>query len=143
MNHMSEKKETIFMKKALDQIRSPEQLNHYLKVTNPGIWMILAAVVLLFAGLFAWASIGKLETAAPAIAVIENGTARISLTVPSAKPVNSDMKVRIENQDFEISTVEKDELGRATALAPVTLSNGTYDAMVILETISPISFLFR
>ena len=33
----------IFRKKSLDRISSPEQLNDYIRVANPGIWMILAA----------------------------------------------------------------------------------------------------
>ena len=31
----------IFRKKSLDRISSPEQLNDYIRVANPGIWMIL------------------------------------------------------------------------------------------------------
>ncbi len=140
---MSGKNETVFRKKALDEIRSPEQLNDYLKVTNPGIWVILAAAVLLFVGLFAWSSIGRLETTANAIAVIEDGTAKISLTGTASAPITSDMAVRIEETDYSISTVEMDEYGRAVALAPVPLANGAYDAKIILETVSPISFLIQ
>lgn len=40
----------IFRKKSLDRISSPEQLNDYIRVANPGIWMILAAVIILLAG---------------------------------------------------------------------------------------------
>ena len=140
---MSGKNETVFRKKALDEIRSPEQLNDYLKVTNPGIWVILAAAVLLFVGLFAWSSIGRLETTANAIAVIEDGTAKISLTGTASAPITSDMAVRIEETDYSISTVEMDEYGRAVALAPVPLANGAYDAKIILETVSPISFMIQ
>ena len=42
----------IFRKKTLDRISSPEQLTDYLRVTNPGIWLVLATVVLLLAGIF-------------------------------------------------------------------------------------------
>ncbi len=30
----------IFRKKSLDKLSSPEQLNDYIKVTNPGVWII-------------------------------------------------------------------------------------------------------
>ena len=33
----------IFRKKSLDRISSPEQLNDYIRMANPGIWMILTA----------------------------------------------------------------------------------------------------
>lgn len=140
---MAEEKKNFFSQRALDRINSPEQLHDYMKVTNPGVWIILAAVILLLAGMFAWASVGKLETTAKAMAVVENGTARVMLTGIAAAPVTSEMSVRIDSQDYPIATVEQDEYGRAVALVPVTLPNGSYDAKIILETLSPISFLFR
>lgn len=140
---MAEQKKNIFSQQALDKINSPEQLHDYMKVTNPGIWIILAAVILLLGGMFAWASIGKLETTANAMAVIENGNARVMLTEIAAAPITSEMSVRIGSQDYDIATVTQDEYGRAVALAPVTLPNGSYDAKIIIETLSPITFLFR
>ena len=38
----------IFRKKSLDRISSPEQLNDSIRVAHPGIWMILAAVIMLY-----------------------------------------------------------------------------------------------
>lgn len=37
----------IFRRKSMDKISSPEQLNDYVRVSNPGIWMILFAVIIL------------------------------------------------------------------------------------------------
>ena len=37
----------IFRKKSVDKMSSPEQLNDYIKVTSPGIWMVLAAIAIL------------------------------------------------------------------------------------------------
>ena len=42
--------EEIFRKKNLDKIKSPENLNDYLRVSNPGVWMLLAAVIVLLIG---------------------------------------------------------------------------------------------
>lgn len=140
---MAEVKKPVFNQQALDKINSPEQLHDYMRVTNPGIWIILAAVILLLGGMFAWASVGKLETTANAMAVIENGTAKVMLTEIAAAPITSEMSVRINSQDYDIATVEQDEYGRAVALAPVTLPDGSYDAKIIIETLSPITFLFK
>ena len=41
----------IFRQKNIDRISSPEELNDYLKVSDPGIWIILCAVIILLAGL--------------------------------------------------------------------------------------------
>ena len=34
----------IFRKNSVDRMSSPEQLNDCIRVTNPGVWMILAAI---------------------------------------------------------------------------------------------------
>ena len=138
-----EEKKQIFREQALDRINSPEQLHDYMKVTNPGIWIIFAVVILLLVGMFAWASVGKLETTANAMAVIENGTATVMLTDMTAAKITSDMSVRINSQDYKISTVNYDEYGRAVSYAPVALADGNYDAKIVIETISPMKFLFR
>ena len=45
--------EQIFRKKSLDRLSSPEQLNDYLHVTSPGIWIVLGAVIFLLISIFA------------------------------------------------------------------------------------------
>ena len=37
---------TLFRKKSLDRITSPEQLDEYLHVTSPSVWILLAAAIL-------------------------------------------------------------------------------------------------
>lgn len=49
---------SVFRKKSITKISTPEQLNDYLELTNPGIWLLLAAFVLLVAGLFIFAAFG-------------------------------------------------------------------------------------
>ena len=40
----------LFRKKSMEKVTSPEQLNDYIRVSNPGVWTVLAAVVILLAG---------------------------------------------------------------------------------------------
>ena len=53
---------TIFRKKSLDRISSPEQLNDYIRVTNPSVWVVLLALVLLLIGMLSWSILGTVET---------------------------------------------------------------------------------
>ncbi|GHV71476.1 hypothetical protein AGMMS49928_23400 [Spirochaetia bacterium] len=39
----------------MDQISSPEQLNDYIRVSNPGIWIVLAAIMVFLAACGIWA----------------------------------------------------------------------------------------
>ncbi len=61
-------KKSIFRKKSLEQISTPEQLDDYIKVTKPSVWVVLIATILLIAGVLVWAVFGKIEVNT------ENGT---------------------------------------------------------------------
>lgn len=137
---MAEQTSSIFRKKTLDRISSPEQLTDYLRVTNPGIWLVLATVILLLAGIFAWSTAGRLETLASGTAVVRDGTAEIILA--GSGSVQSGMAVRLGGEEYHISTVEADDYGRAVAWAPVSVADGRYDVQVVLESVHPIQFLF-
>ena len=139
---MAENGTQIFRKKSLENISSPEQLNDYLKVTNVGIWAILASVILLLAGIIAWSSVDRLETTANGVAVVENGTAQILISDTSKGDIESGMSFRIGDDEYKVSAVEKDDLGRSIAYAPVSESDGKYDVKIVIESIAPISFLF-
>ena len=41
---------TIFREKSLKKIASPEQMNDYIRVSSPSVWMVLTAVIVLLAG---------------------------------------------------------------------------------------------
>ncbi|MFQ8637890.1 MAG: hypothetical protein ACLR94_06765 [Acutalibacteraceae bacterium] len=40
----------LFRKSSIERVSSPEQLNDYIKVTNSGVWLVLAAVIMLLVG---------------------------------------------------------------------------------------------
>ena len=52
----------LFRKSSIDRVNSPEQLNEYIRVANPGVWLILAAVVALLVGVVIWGVWGTIET---------------------------------------------------------------------------------
>ena len=138
---MAENTQTVFRTKTLDRITSPEQLTDYLRVTNPRIWVVLAAVILLLAGVFAWSMAGTLETRAEVKIVVTNHTAQI---FPQASETLADgMPFRISGQEYRIASSQKDEYGRMVGIAEVNLPDGIYDGLVITETVHPISFLLE
>ena len=138
---MEEKNQTVFRKKTLERISSPDQLTDYLCVTNPGIWVILVAVILLLAGVFAWSMVGTLETTAEVKVVVSDHTAQI---VPlSSETLADGMPLRVSGQDYRIAFAQTDEYGRSVGMAEVNLPDGTYDGTVVTEAVQPISFLLE
>ena len=139
---MAEQKSNVFRQQSLDSISSPEQLQDYLRVTNPGMWMLLAAVISLLAGLFAWSMVGELETLADGAAVVDHGQAVILVADADKGSIASGMTFRIGEDEYSISAVETDESGRTVAYAPVSEADGKYDVKIVTERIHPIEFLF-
>ena len=52
----------LFRKKSLDRVTSPEELNDYIRVTTPSVWLILIATVVLLAGILVWSVFGTVES---------------------------------------------------------------------------------
>ena len=63
---MSEK---VFRKRVSERISSPEQLNDYIKVSNPSIWIILGAVFALAAAVVVSSITGSLPSIVTAYGV--------------------------------------------------------------------------
>ena len=53
---------SLFRKSSVARIASPEQLNDTMRVANPGVWMVLAAIIALLAGLLIASAVGTIET---------------------------------------------------------------------------------
>jgi len=138
---MEKNTQTVFRKKTLDRISSPEQLTDYLRVTNPGIWVVLVAVILLLAGVFAWSMVGTLETKAEVKVVVSDHTAQVIVLGPET--LEEGMPLRVGGQDSVIAYTGMDEYGRLSGTAEVTLPDGTYDGSVVIEAVHPISFLLE
>ena len=63
----------LYRKESMDRIQSPEQLNDYLRMTNPSIWVVLSAVIVLLAGLLIWSAFARIDSHADGMAQVENG----------------------------------------------------------------------
>ena len=51
----------LFRDKSLEQVRSPEELNDYIRVTTPSVWLVLLGATILLLGALAWAVFGTVN----------------------------------------------------------------------------------
>ena len=153
----------LFRKKSVDRVSSPEQLNDYIRVANPSVWMVLAAVVILLAGVIVWGCIGHLDTTLSTAVVCENGEAVIYVKEADAEKVEVGMTVRVGDEEYaigEISTepIRVDETISEYAIHASGLTagewvyvvkvngdftDGVQKAEIVIESISPISFILN
>lgn len=52
---------SIFRKSSIDRVQSPEQLNDYIKVSNPSAWVIIIAAIVLLGAVLVWSIFGTVE----------------------------------------------------------------------------------
>ena len=137
----AEEQTAIFRKKTMDRISSPEDLTDYLKVTNPGIWIVLTAVIVLLAGIFIWACVGTLETTSKVSVVVSDHTAYV---VPNeAGNIAEGMPLRVLNQEVAIAGVQSDTFGRKVGSAELMLPDGTSEGVIVTDQTRPVEFLFN
>ena len=84
---------------------SPEQLNDYIKVTNPGVWMALAAIVILLIGVCVWGVFGKLETKLPVAAVSQDGQTVLYVKEDNIASVRENMSVYVGDETYKVTSV--------------------------------------
>ena len=131
----------LFRAKTIARISSPEKLTDYLKVTNPGIWVILAVVILLLGGLFIWSTMGTLETKADVRIIVKDHQAHV--VIDGDGTIRDGMPLHIQSDDYIITSTAEDEFGRTYGITEVSLPDGSYKGTVVTEQIRPIDFLIE
>ena len=159
----SEKKDSIFREKSLERIASPEKLNDYLRVTSPGIWLLLATVIILLAGVCIWGIFGRIRSTAVAAVVTKDGKSTCLVPADALEGVIQYHTVIVDDEErhlqpfvqepetisesTNIYTILAGELAVGDIVYPVTLEEslaeeGIVSGKVITEIISPASLFF-
>lgn len=146
----------LFRKEALARISSPEQMDDYMQVASPRLWMILSAIIALLIGFVILASTATMENVMQVKAdvttdTMEDGTkySLIVFDIPQGMDdvLKIGMPLRIGGQEGQIAVFyrssEEDKAGGVLNDLSVLLLEGSYDVEVVTETTTPISFLLN
>ncbi|MGN0554094.1 MAG: hypothetical protein ACI4I1_11980 [Oscillospiraceae bacterium] len=157
---------SIFRKKSMERISSPEQLNDYIKVANPGVWILLGAIVILLAGICVWGVYGRLDTVVRGAAVSENGTLVCYVTEENAAKIRTGMKLSANGTEFTVSEVSSQPVSAGSVLDDYALhvgdfqpedwvysvtalssegasADGVYIAEIVVDSVSPKIFVIN
>lgn len=153
--------EQLFRQKSIERVSSPEQLDAYIRVANPGVWLVLIAIVVLLVGVCVWGILGHLDTAISAVAVCENGTVTLYVKDEDCKGVQTGVEVRIGEDTASVTAISLMPIKAETGLTDYAchvggfgaedwvyavqtdaqLPDGVYSAKIIVESVSPMSFV--
>ena len=135
---------SVYRKASLERIAAPEQLNDYLRVTNPAVWTVLAAVVLLLVGTLVWSCFTYIGSSVDGSAVVEHGVMTVRFEDPALeKNVEAGMAVTVGDTSSVIVSVGHTPDGRLFAQAETALADGVYEATVQYKTTEIIRLLFN
>lgn len=153
----------LFRKKSMERVTSPEQLNDYIRVSDPGVWMLLAAIIILLAGVCVWGIFGHLDTKTETAGVCENGTLVCYIKKEDMDGVQAGTLISVEGNECTVKEVSADPVrldGESNAYllytsgltaedwvyavtADCPLADGTYAVSVITERVAPLSFVLN
>lgn len=154
----------LFREKSLEKITSPEDLNSYLRITNPSIWFIIVSVIILLVGAIVWGIFGKVESSVNGVAMSKGGAVACYVSEKYISQVKEGDNVVIDGVTYSIKSIEYDAKEAKEELQSdyvMTLGNfekgenvysfiidgtpktGNFVCKIVVEKISPISFLFN
>lgn len=156
---------SIFREKSVERVSSPEQLDSYLKVASPKVWVILCAIIVLLIGMLCWAFIGKIETSETASCYIEDGVIYCYTTEEVVEKLGIDSVIKLNGSDINYEIAEIQFFGKITEedveiarMIGVNVGDRVYQLVaycdlpnmlniqmgkIVLETVSPMTFIFN
>ncbi len=164
---------TLFRKKSLDSISSPEQLNEYIKVSNPSVWLVISALFILLAAVLFWGFTGNLPTTISVKGEALNGNILCYVAAEDADKIEIGQTVTAEKgnlklkgqvsgigeipmsaaeinselgSDYLVSELVKTEYSVKITVSfnSSDLADGTLsDVKIVTESIRPIDFLLK
>ena len=154
----------LFREKNLERISSPEQLNSYIRVSTPSVWLLLAAIVILLVGVCIWGVFGYIHTTIPVLAVAEGHTATAYVRETDVHKVADGTAVSMNGIEGHVLSVSSEPvyvkedtfteyMRHVGQLQPgdwvyklaldLDCADGIYTAQIVIDSISPMSFVIN
>jgi hypothetical protein len=156
-------KNSLFRGKSIERISSPEQLNDRLRVADPGVWLLLAGILLVLAGICVWGIFGRLNTLLPVGAMTEQGKTICYVREEYRNRIALDMEVTSESRttfvvDISLQPVQVDSefpeylchvgnlsqgewVYAVTLKEPIGEDGSIFSANIVIESIAPARFV--
>lgn len=149
-----------------EKINSPQQLESYIKVTNPSGWIVLCAIAVLLCGLFCWIFFGTIEEDIHATSLTQGQTTYCFLRAEEASRLEPHMVVRmgrlsgnvkeIANAPIDYSDIlntfgdkarflqlDTDGLYYLVTCSVPGAAAGVENIRIVVELLSPLSYLLN
>lgn len=137
---MADASNSIFNRRAAEKLRSPDDLDKYVRVTSPSKWAVVGAFVLLLAGLLAWGVFGTISTSVTVTGTCADGKILCFLSAEDAAKVEVGDEASVNEKQMTVSEVASVPLSRSEAREKLgsdylvsALLNGDWAYLVNIE----------
>jgi hypothetical protein len=127
------------------------------------VWLILGAIILIIVGVCIWGVYGKLETREKSVISVSDGAGHLYLSYDQLDRVSGGMTVRVDDTEGTIISVDSTpfkmtdefdvytkQLGNMAddewyydAKVNIDVEDGVYSSEIIIDSVSPVYFLFN
>ena len=137
--------EELFRKKSLDKVKSPENLDDYIQVSNPGVWLLLISVIILLAGACVWGIFGHIDSTVETSVRADNETLVCFVANEAISSVQEGMTVKFNGFEAVIAEIgTNEENGYVCVLkSGLTIPDGSYEGIIVTKSIKPLSFIMN
>lgn len=150
----------LFRDKSMKTISSPEELNDYIHVPNPGTWMILIALILILTGIGVWGIFGHLDTKTEVIGSARDGKVTCYIPEMKVQDIKKGTSVFIKGKEYQVETVSNVPIELAEEQLPASdanfsdekfyiatvktkLGDGIYKVEFVTDRVAPVSFVWN
>ena len=158
--------ESIFRKQSIESVSSPEQLTDYIRVSNPSVWIILSAIVVLLAAVLVWSVFGDLPTTLKVNGYVKDGIAvcyvdsekaaklKEGMAVAvgetpgtiadiSETPVSNQELSQIYHDDHTVSSLMAGEWNYPVRVNVSGVPDGLCEMVITIDSVKPVSFILN
>ena len=150
---------SVFRQKSMERITSPEQMNDYIRVSNPSVWMLLAAVIVLLIGVCVWGAFGHLDTVVQTGGICEDGRLTVYLSESDFAKLDGDAILSVGEAEYAVVSdvagapthpyllhligLSAGDWAHALSAEAPDLKDGVYTVSVIIERVRPLDFVLN
>ena len=129
-------------KKRKERITSPEKLDVYLQVTKPSMWIVIGAVFAIVIAFIVWGSITTVDAEVNGYGSVTDGTVFCVVDETTARVVEEGQTLWVGKYKTQVTSVTE-EGSDSHIEAKLDIADGIYPTRLIIDNISPISYLIN
>lgn len=137
---MANAQASIFNKKATEKLRSPDDLDKFVRVTNPSAWLVITACVAFLVGILVWGVFGSVTSGISCTGAVANGEALCLLSADEVTEVHVGDHANVGGVRMKVSSIGGAPLSRDEARAELgsdflaaTLMRGDWGYVVLFD----------